>query len=158
MSGIDWKRVYDAFDGGMKDCLGGQCSKPCCNTKFTSTWDSGRQPYNTALDPGELEFQLSAFGSLPEGIGTQLVDANIDRGAPHMRVLLRGCLAADGTCRMGVRKPAACRIFPLDSSPLLPLRNACPQAGAIALDPAAQQGIIAVREAFYFSSCRNSSI
>ena len=146
----EWQNAYQAFDGDMKDCLGGKCSTPCCNLKTTPTWGHGPKQYSTSLEVSEYNFQISEFGQFPDGVETEFVDVGIDR-AIQMRHLVRGCLADDGSCRLKNRKPLQCRIFPLSLSELIPLRTSCPQAKKIAGSTDVQEGIIQIRKSLGYT-------
>ena len=143
----EWQKAYESFDGSMKDCLGKNCSTPCCNLKTTPTWGKGDKQYSTSLDVEEYQLQISNFGHFPPEVQTELVDVGIDR-VMQMRYLVRGCLADDGTCRLRDRKPLHCRIFPLSLSEFVPLRtSSCPQSMIIASSPDVKEGILGIRKA-----------
>lgn len=145
MNAEKWQSTYDAFDGTMPECIGGDCPTPCCNEKEVRIWGGPIAKFNTTIDVAELSAQERIFGPLPEGVTA--IKADIGATSSNVRILISGCLSEDGSCKMKDRKPIHCRLYPFGYYTMHPLKQNCPKHSEIGSNPKTQKGIMALREA-----------
>lgn len=159
---INWKEVYDSFDGTMPQCLGARCKMSCCNFDESGLTDTGgnRIEYNTTLfDGSEADFQMSLSPSLND-LGVDLESRNIDIPAmagglfpasTQSVVLVKNCFDTDtGKCRLIGRKPVRCRVFPLKLPHYPPANGLCPAVLRIIHDKDIVDKVAEVREKLGF--------
>lgn len=140
---IDWKEVYESYDGSMPECLGGGCPTPCCTPKTVRIWNGPQAEYYTTMEPSELRAQIEMHGNLPEGV--EATRADIGAYTSGIKILIKGCLGKKGECLMEGRKPYQCRLFPFKAFSTLPLDTSCPRSSEIASNSETVEGIRAMR-------------
>lgn len=142
----NWEEIYQAYDGSMTNCLGGNCSDSCCKVKDIQNWGKPRAKYFTSFSElSELEYNQRAFTPSFDELGIDIMraDTALDRGV-RISYLVNKCME-DGQCKLKGRTPLQCRLFPFTLSTYMPLKTTCPQALKIAKEPEVIKGILHIR-------------